>query len=136
MNELPAADAQDGDDDHLPAQIFVDSFKKTLPRSVLSTPILRVTKPARVLDDVDLVPKRSARLAAKSRYREMHREAQARKVMMKRLGFEMETQVPDEASFDEFQEVFALPLTPSKREAMEILFPGRKQRAPSAVRAA
>jgi hypothetical protein len=56
--------------------------------------------------------------------------------MMKRLGVEVEMQLPDEASFDEFQMVFALPLTPSTREAMQVLFLGRKQRAYSVVRAA
>lgn len=67
-----------------------------------------------MVDDDELVPKRSARLAAKSKYREMRPEAQVRKAMMKRLGFEMETQLLDEASFQEFQEAFTLPLTPSK----------------------
>ena len=89
-----------------------------------------------MVDDDELVPKRSARLAVKSKYREMRPEAQARKVTIKRLGFEMETQLPDEASFQEFKEAFTLPLTPSKREAMQVLFPGRKQRASPAVRAA
>jgi hypothetical protein len=39
------------------------------------------------------------RLAAKSKFREPKPKAQARKVMMKRLGVEVETQLPDEASF-------------------------------------
>jgi hypothetical protein len=56
--------------------------------------------------------------------------------MMKQLGVEVETQLPDEASFDEFQMAFALPLTSLMREAMQVLFSGRKQWAYSAVRAA
>ena len=54
---------------------------------------------------------------------------------MKRLGVEVETQLPDEASFQEFQEAFTLLLTPSTREAMEVLFPCRKPRDARAVRA-
>lgn len=63
-------------------------------------------------------------------------EAQARKVMMKKLGFETTTEVSDEASFEEFQSALTIPLTPSKQEAMHALFQGRKQLARSAVRAA
>jgi DNA-dependent RNA polymerase auxiliary subunit epsilon len=85
---------------------------------------LRKTRAARdkEIEDEDLVPKRSARLAAKSRYMEAKPKTQARKVMMKNLGFEVETELPDETSFDEFQTAFRLPLTPSKREAMQVLF--------------
>jgi hypothetical protein len=90
------------------------------------------TQAARVrageLDDSELIPKRSARLAAKSKYREQKPAAQARKVMMKRLGLEdVPTELPDEASFEEFQTAFAPPLSMSMREAMLALFPGRNQ---------
>ena len=51
--------------------------------------------------------------------------------MMKKLGFEVETELPDEAS-----SAFQLPLSSSKRQAMKVLFPGRKQRALGAVCAA
>jgi hypothetical protein len=55
------------------------------------------------LDDSELVPKRSARLAAKSRHVEQKPEAQTRKVMMKCLELEeVETELPDEVSFEEF----------------------------------
>jgi hypothetical protein len=57
-----------------------------------------------------------------------------RKVMMKHIGVEVETQLPDEASFEEFQTAFKLPLSPSTREAMLVLFPGKKQRASTAIR--
>lgn len=82
------------------------------------------------------MPKQSARLAAKSRFRAQKPEAQARKVMMRRLGLDTETIIPDEVSFEEFQVAFTLPLPPSKREAMQVLFPGRKQLALGAVSAA
>jgi hypothetical protein len=50
--------------------------------------------------------------------------------MMKRLGLEeVPTELPDEASFEEFQTAFALPLSASTREAMHVLFPCGKQRA-------
>jgi hypothetical protein len=86
---------------------FIAAFKKPLSMPILSSPPrLRRTRVARArageLDDSELVPKRSIRLVAKSRYREPKLEAQARKVMMKKLGLEVETQLPDEASFDEF----------------------------------
>jgi hypothetical protein len=81
------------------------------------------------LDDSELIPKRSARLAAKSRHREPKPEAQERKVMMKRLGLEVETELPNEASFDEFQTTFTLPLSTSMREAMQAFFHGVKWQA-------
>jgi hypothetical protein len=57
-------------------------------------------------------------------------------MMMHRLGLDHETVVPNEASFEEFQTAFTLPSSLSKREAMTVLFPGRKQRALGAVCAA
>jgi hypothetical protein len=118
---------------------FISSFVVPLPLPVLlSTPQPRKTKAERagLLNDDDLIPKRSARLAAKSKYRAARPEAQARKVMMKKLGVEVETELPDEASFDEFQTAFKLPLSSSTREAMQVFFRGRKQRVPTTVRAA
>jgi hypothetical protein len=119
---------------------FIAAFKKPLMMPVLSSPPrLRQTQAARArageLDDLELVPKRSARLAAKSRHMEPKPEVQARKIMMKRLGVEVETQLRDEASFNEFQTAFALPLAPLTREAMQVLFSGRKRWASCAVRA-
>ncbi|CAD6272866.1 unnamed protein product [Miscanthus lutarioriparius] len=112
---------------------FIAAFKKPLTMPVLSSPPrLRLTRVARTrageLDDSELIPKRSARLAAKSRHREQKLEAQAWKVMMKRLGLEeVETELPDKTSFEEFQTAFALPLSASTREAMQVLFPGKNQ---------
>lgn len=74
------------------------------------------------LDDSELVPKRSVRLAAKNGNREPKPEAQAQKVMTKRLGLEVETERPDEASIDELHIAFAPPLTAETREAMETYF--------------
>jgi hypothetical protein len=120
----------------MPIDDFVSTFRKPLSQAILSSPPrLKITRSARERDNEELIPKWSTRLAAKSRFREPKPKAQARKVMMKRLGVEVETQLPDEASFQEFQEAFTLPLTPSKREAMEVLFPLRKQRAFRTVRA-
>lgn len=88
----------------MPAADFVASFKKPLmPPMIQSPPRLRITWAVRArsdgVDDSELVPNRSARLAAKSKNRLHQPEAQARKVMMKRVGVEVETQLPDEASF-------------------------------------
>jgi hypothetical protein len=47
---------------------------------------------------------------------------------MKKLGLEVETEKPDEASFEEFQQAFAPPLSPSTREVMQVLSPGRLRR--------
>ena len=49
--------------------------------------------------------------------------------MMKCLGFEVETELP---SFEEFQKMFAPPLSPSKKEAMRVLFPSRRSMRVSA----
>lgn len=111
--------------------------QEALAQPILSTPRLRQTKPIQHLEEEDdLIPKRSACLAVKSRFRADKPEAQARKVMMKKLGLEVETEVPDEASFDEFHTAFRQPLSPSTRDAMNVLFPGRKQHALRAVSAA
>lgn len=48
--------------------------------------------------------------------------------MMKRLGLKVETERLDEASFDEFQTAITMPQPEDTREAMNVLFPGRKQR--------
>jgi hypothetical protein len=108
---------------------FIAAFKEPLSTPILLSPA-NPEQPEHgtgELDDSELVPKRSARLAAKSRYREPKPKAQARKVMMKKLDVEVETQLLDEASFDEFQTAFALPLSSSTREAMNVLlFLGRK----------
>ncbi|CAD6221411.1 unnamed protein product [Miscanthus lutarioriparius] len=88
---------------------FITAFKKPLAQPViLSPPWPRLTR------------------AARSRAQEPDVEELARKVMMKRLGVEIETQLPDEASFDEFQTAFASPLSSSTREAMQVLFPGQE----------
>jgi hypothetical protein len=109
-------------------QSFIDAFKQPFEQPLIaSPPRLRITKP-KYADDDDFVPKRSARLAAKSKYREPKPDAQARKVLIKKLGLEVETEKPDEASFEEFQQAFAPPLSPSTREAMQVLFPGRLRR--------
>lgn len=122
-----------------PVDEFISTFRLLLsPPVVSSMPRARVTRSekARELEDDDLIPKWSACLAAKSKYRATRPEAQARKVMMKRLGVEVETELPDEASLEEFQTAFKLPLSPSTREAMQVLFPGRKQWVSRTVRAA
>jgi hypothetical protein len=113
---------------------FIGSFRRPLQQPlVASPPRLKVTKKINYDADDDFVPKRSARLAAKSKFREPKPKAQARKVMMKRLGLKTPMEVPDAASFEEFQRAFALPLSPMTREAMDALFPIRRGMKGAAV---
>lgn len=130
------ADAEAGQPES--AEDFIGAFKKPLEQPLItSTPKLRQTRRRAPRDRTNeqLVPKRSARLAKKSKHREPKPDAQARKVMMKRLGVHVETEHPDEASFDEFQTAFKLPLSDTTREAMQELLPARKQRTRRSVRA-
>jgi hypothetical protein len=62
----------------LPVEDFINSFKKPLTQPILlSPPRLRKTRAARAkeIEDEDLIPKRSARLVAKSKFREAKQEA-------------------------------------------------------------
>lgn len=108
----------------VPVDDFVARFKVPLPSAILSTPQLRKTRGPRCRDTADeaLVPKGSARLAAKSGNREPKPEAQARKILMMKLGMDVETHEPDTASFDEFHTAFALPLPEKTREAMQTYY--------------
>lgn len=66
----------------VPVDEFVNAFKKPLQQPVIATPPRpRATRNAgaRATPDKELVPMRSARLAAKSKYRERKPEAQAKK---------------------------------------------------------
>jgi hypothetical protein len=73
------------------------------PKIVTQLPKPNKDLSAGELDDSKLIPKRSARLATKSRHREEKLKAQAQKVMMKCLELkEVETELRDEASFEEF----------------------------------
>jgi hypothetical protein len=92
---------------------------------ITSPPRLRITEDPKVAGDSDFVPKRSARLAAKSKFRAAKPDAQARKVLMKKLGLKVETEKPDETSFEEFQQVVATTPLHVTREATEALFPFR-----------
>jgi hypothetical protein len=92
---------------------FIGTLRKPLSRPILpTTPRLRCTKLSRSMDDDDWIPKRSTHLTTKSKFRAHRPEAQVRKVMMKHLGLEIET---DEASFDEFQTAYVHPSRPSVR---------------------
>jgi len=92
-------DAAEQPDKLLPIHEFVGTFKKPLTWPIILSPLrLRITRATRAkeMDDEDLVPKRSAR--AKSKFRALKPEAHARKVMMKRIGLDVENEVPNEAS--------------------------------------
>ena len=105
---------------------FISRYKKLLDQPIILSPSrLRITRDPRARSYEELIPRRSARLAAKSKHREQKSEAQARKVMMKRFGFDVETEHPDEASFEEFQTAFAVPLTETAREALQVFWASR-----------
>ena len=114
---------------------FISAMSVPLVTPVIpAPPRLRITR--RELDerpDAELIPKRSARLAAKSKFRASKPDAQARKILMKKLGEDVPTEEPDQAAFEEFQVAFKLPLDPSSREGMRELFPGRRGRRPASV---
>lgn len=127
--DLDGAPVEDEVDPATPisADSFINRFKKPLQEPVLqTTPTLRTTKAIHDLVDDEWIPKHSVRLAAKSKFREAKPEVQARKVMMKRLGLQIETKDPDEASFDEFHTAFRRLVSLVTREAMQVLFLGRK----------
>jgi hypothetical protein len=75
--EVPCSDHHDHgtmnngrDPDASSVEDFIASYKKPLTQPILpSTRRLRTTKAARVAEDEDWISKRSARLAAKSRFR-------------------------------------------------------------------
>lgn len=81
---------------------FIATFMKPLEQPILLSPP-RLCKTwaakAREQTDEELIPKRSARLVAKCKSRDPRPEAQARKVMMRRIGLNTETVKPDEATF-------------------------------------
>jgi hypothetical protein len=116
---------------------FIASFAKPLETPIIiSPPRLRQTRAQRQRDDSELVPKRSARLAAKSRHRATNPEVQARRIMLRRIGAEEEgigaeegVNTPDTASYDDYMTTFAPPLPSPTREAMQVLYPGRRRRA-------
>ena len=80
---------------------FIDAIKLPL---MVSPPRLRITKDPKAADDGDFVPKHSARLAAKSKFRATKPDVHARKVLLKKLGLEeVEMEKPDVAFYEEFQ---------------------------------
>ena len=48
-------------------------------------------------------------------------------------GFETSTEVPNQASFEEFKQAFALLLSPMKEEAMDVLSPCMRCKKGAAV---
>jgi hypothetical protein len=116
---------------------FISELIKPLPQTILSTPSLRSTRDPRAIDTVEWLPKRSARLAAKSRFREEKPDKQARKILMRKLGYDVQTEHPDEATFQEFHDAaFKVALVGEAEEAMQVLLRGGRANGGRAVRAA
>ena len=100
---------------------FIRSLKVPIQRGILKTsPKRRVSK----LVDVDLIPRRSSRLAAKSKMRASKTPLQARRVLLKKMGLDQSVASIDTVPFEELQQRFKELLSSAKREAMNELFNG------------
>lgn len=105
---------------------FIAALKLPIEDPLLrSPPRLRVSRPR---DDIDLVPRRSDRLAAKSVYRDTKPENQAKRVMLNKwkprsaATQPLTPATPDAAITTRSHENFAEPLSSSKRATMRELF--------------
>jgi hypothetical protein len=96
----------------------------------LETPLIQLLPRLRVshVRVENLVPHRSDRLAAKSVYRDLNLEKQAKRVLLSKWQPSASTPWSAQATSDatiatRFHEMFQEPLSASKREAMQELFP-------------
>jgi hypothetical protein len=71
----------------------------------------------------NLVLRRSDRLAAKSVYRDLNSEKQAKRVMLRKWQPSVSPMTPDATIATWFHETFQEPLSSSKSKAMQELFP-------------
>jgi hypothetical protein len=104
---------------------FIDSMRLPLQEPLIKTPPRART--ARAIDD-DWIPRRSDRLAAKSAFRDPQPEKQARRVMLNKWAGRPDhvvTNTPDATISAKFHEIFADPISSSKREALRAIFPMR-----------
>ncbi|RLN09848.1 hypothetical protein C2845_PM11G18690 [Panicum miliaceum] len=107
-----------------PTRRAVQGFMKKVTKSrppaaiALTPPRRRAKSP-----DQKFLCRRSERLARKSRARASNPEVQAQNVMMRSLGITSDSRLPDANAFDEFVVIFTSPLTPSKQDALNLLFP-------------
>jgi hypothetical protein len=125
---------QHGTGSTLSVEDFNAGLKLPLEVSLIrSPPCLRVSR-VRVQD---LVPRRSDRLAAKSAFRDPNPEKQAKRVLVGKWQPSVsaplsETATPEATIAVRFHETFRKPLSSSKREAVQELFPmagARRRRA-------
>jgi hypothetical protein len=93
---------------------FKQGLKVPIQQGILKTPPKRrVSKPI----DVDLIPCRSGRLAAKSKMRASKPHLQGRRVLLKKMGLDQFVASIDTVSFEELQQTFKEPLSSAKCEA-------------------
>jgi len=93
---------------------------------LVEPPRLRVPRRSRAVESTSSQPRRSGRLAAKSRCRAFNPIVQAQNVLMAKLGVRQQDQASQadaEGDFDEYMALFDGPLSESKREAIRMLFP-------------
>jgi hypothetical protein len=88
---------------------------------LVKPPRLRVPRRRRAVECTFSPPRRSGRLAAKSRCRASNPTVQAQNVLMAKWGVRQQDQAPQsdaEGDFDEYMALFGGPLSESKREAI------------------
>ena len=93
---------------------------------MVEPPRLRVPRRRRAVECTFSPPRRSGRLAAKSRCRASNPTVQAQNVLMAKWGLCQQDQAPQadaEGDFDDYMALFGEPLSESKREAIRRLFP-------------
>lgn len=99
---------------------FADSLR--LP---LDAPILQTPPPTASFHNDDWVPRRSIRLAGKAPFRDPDPERQAKRVLISKWSSTAPAPRTDASVDAKFREAFALPLSPSKRSAMNHFYPAR-----------
>lgn len=103
------------------ASCFAHSVCRDAPSTVLMNPPRRQAHRPPPGDSP--APRRSERLAQKSRAKLSKPELQAQNVLMKRLGISTTEGPPDAAAYSRYVEIFTGHLTPSLCEAMDTLVP-------------
>jgi len=98
-----------------------DVCRTASPTVLVSTPPRRRAK----TPQLPPAPRRSERLAKKSRHRATKPVQQAQNVLMKRLGLTSTSLPPDASSFQRYTAMFSSTMTASQCEAMDALLPTR-----------
>lgn len=101
------------------ATAFVERMSVAIPAPLIETPRLRA--PRRRRHQVVKL-RRSSRLAVKTCSRLPKPELQAQSVLLKKWGLQEQAADLDHDSIVHYKAIFNEPLSPSKREALDVLF--------------